>query len=101
MGPAARGIQEYRPLASSAVVEQVNLLAGHDVTAFTRRGAEPSTAGTIGIKMQFAILAKVLFLVIGRDNTSVGGKARVELRAAFQDGVDMVASHGEANHHSI
>ena len=31
----------------------------------------------------------------------MGGKARVELRAAFQDGVDMVTSHGEANHQAI
>ena len=78
-------------LASSAVVEQVNALAGLDVTAFIPRGAEPGTAGTIDIEKKVAILAKVLLLVIGRDITSVGGKARVEkLRAAFQDGVDMV-----------
>ena len=72
-------------------MEQVKALAGLDVTAFIPRGAEPGTAGTIDIEKKVAILAKVLLLVIGRDITSVGGKARVEkLRAAFQDGVDMV-----------
>ena len=65
------------------------------------RGAEPGTAGTIDIEKQFAILAKVLLVVIGRDITVLGGKARVELRAAFQDGVDMVISHGEAHHQAI
>ena len=64
--------------------------------------AEPGTAGTIDIEKQFAIVAKVLLPVIGRDITSVGGKARVEkLRAAIQDGVDLVTSHGEANHQAI
>ena len=81
--------------------KQVNLISGHDVTAFMPRGAETGAAGTIDIEKQFATMAKVLLLVIGRDNTSVGGKARVELRAAFQDGVDMVTSHGEANHQAI
>ena len=52
-------------------------------------------AGAIDIEKQFAILAKVFLLVIGRDITSVGEKARVELRAAFQDGVDMVTSHAK------
>ena len=63
-------------------MEEVNLFSGLDVTAFMPRGAEPGTAGTIDIEKQSAILAKVWFLVIGRDITSVGGKARVELRAA-------------------
>ena len=93
-----QGAFKNTALASSAVVEQINALAGHDVTACMPGGAEPGTAGTIDIEKQFAILAKMLLLVIGRDITSVGGKARVELRAAFQDGVDMVTSHGEANH---
>ena len=80
-------------LASSAVVEQVNALAGLDVTAFIPRGAEQGTAGTIDIEKQIAILANVLLRVIGRDIPLVGGKARVEkLRAAFQDTVDMVTS---------
>ena len=101
-----QGVFKNIALASSAVMEQINSLAGHDVTAFMPRGAEPGTAGTIAIEKQFAILAKVLLLVIGRDITSVGGKARVELRtaflrAAFQDGVDMVTSYGEANHQAI
>ena len=47
-------------------------------------------------------MAKVLLLVIGRDINLVGGKARTEkLRPAFQDDVDMVTSHGEANHQAI
>ena len=92
-----QGVLKHTALASSAVVEQVNPLAGHGVTAFMPRGMEPGTAGTIDIEKQFAILPKVLLLVIGRNITLVGGKARVELRAAFQDGVDMVTSHGEAN----
>ena len=70
-------------LTSSAVVEQVNPLAGHDVTAFIPCGGKPGTAGTIDIDKPLAILAKVLLLVIGRNITSVGGKARVELRAVF------------------
>ena len=61
-------------LASSAVVEQVNALAGLDITAFIPRGAEPGTDGTIEIKKQLVILAKVLLLVIQRDITSVGEK---------------------------
>ena len=89
-------------LASPAVVEQLSALAGLDVTAFVPQGAEPSTAGTIAIEKRFAILVKVLILVIGRDVTSVGGKARVEkLCAAFEDGVEMVTSHGDANHQAI
>ena len=97
-----QGVFKNTALASSAVVEQVNVSAGLDVTAFIPRGAEPGTAGTIDIEKQLAILAKVLLLVIGRDITSVGEEARVEkLRAAFQDGVDMVTSHGEANHQAI
>ena len=96
-----QGVFKNTTLASSAAVEQVNPLAGHAVTAFMLRGAELGTAGTIDIEKQLAILVKVLFLVIGRNITSVGGKARVELRAAFQDGVDMVTSHGEANHQAI
>ena len=43
----------------------------------------------------------MLFLVIGGDITSVRGKTQVELRAAFQDGVNMVTSHGKANHQAI
>ena len=67
-----------------------------------RGGAEPSTAGTITIEKQFAILGKVLIFVIGRDVTSVGGEARVEkLHAEFEDGVEMVTSHGEANYQAI
>ena len=96
-----QGVFKNNPLASSAVVEQVNPLAGHDVTAFMPRGAEPGTAGTINIENQFAILTKVLLLVIGRDITFGGGKGAVELRAAFQDGVDMVISHGEVNHQAF
>ena len=97
-----QGIVKNTALASSAVVEQVNPLAGHDVTAFMPRGAEPGTAGTIDIEKQLAILAKVSLFVIGRDITSVGGKVRVEkLRAAFPDGVDMVTLLGEANHQAI
>ena len=85
-------------LALSAVVEQLNLLAGLDATPFIPRGAEAGTAGTIDIAKLVAILAKVLVLVIGRDTTSLGRKARVEkLRAEFQDGVYMVTSHGETN----
>ena len=96
-----QGIFKNTALASSAVVEQVKPLARHNVTAFMPRGVEPGTAGTIDIEKQFVILAKVPLVVIGRDSTSVGGKARVELCAAFQDGVDMVTSHGEANHQAI
>ena len=97
-----QGVFKNTVLASSAVVEQVNALAGLDFTAFIPRGAETGAAGTIDIKKQVAILAKVLLLVIGRDIASVGGKARLEmLRAAFQDGVVMVTSHGEANHQAI
>ena len=97
-----QGVFQNTALVSSAVVEEVNALAGHDVTAFMPRGAEPGTAGTTDIEKQFATLARVLLLGIGRDITSVGGKARVEkLRTAFQDGVDMVTSHGEANHQAI
>ena len=70
-----QGVFKNTALASFAVVEQVNPLAEHDVTAFMPRGAERGTAGTIDIKNQFAILAKVLLLVIRRDTTSVGGKA--------------------------
>ena len=89
-------------LASSAVVEQADALAGLDVTSFIPRGAEQGTAGTIDIEKQFAILANVLFFVIGQDITLVGGKARVESqRAAYQDSVDMVTSRGEANHQAI
>ena len=69
-----QGVFKNTALAFSAVVEQVNLLAGHDVIAFMPRGAEPGTAGTIDIEKQFAILARVLLLVIGWDITSVGGK---------------------------
>ena len=97
-----QGVFTNTALVSFAVVEQVNPLAGHDVTAFMPRGAEPGTAGSIDIEKQFPIVAKVLLLVIGRDITSAGGKARVEkLRVAFQDSVDMVTSHGEANHQEI
>ena len=89
-------------LASAPGVDQVDALAGRDVTALIPRGAESGTADTIDIEKQLAILAKVLLLVIGRDINLVGGKARVEkLRATFQDGVDMVTSHGEANHQAI
>ena len=92
----------FKNTALAAVVERVDALAGLDVTTFIPRGAEPGTAGTIVIEKQVAVLAKVLPPVIGRDITSVGVKARVEkLRAAFQDGVDMVTSHGEANHQAI
>ena len=96
-----QGVLKNTALASSAVVEQVNPLAGHGVTAFMPRGAGPGTAGTIDIEKQFAILEKVLFFVIRRDISSVGGKAWVELRAAFQDSVNMVTSHGEANRQAI
>ena len=96
-----QGVLKNTALAS-AVVEQVNALAGLDATALIPRGAESGTAGTIDIKKQFAILASVLLLAIGRDINLLGGKARVEkLRAAFKDDVDMVTSHGEANHQAI
>ena len=97
-----QGVFKNTALASPAVVEQLNARAGLDVTAFMPRGTEPSTAGTIAVEKQFAILVKVLILVIGRDVISVRGKARVEkLRAAFEDDVEMVTSHGEANHQAI
>ena len=60
-----QGVFTNTALASFAVVEQVNPLAGHDVTAFMPLGAEPGTAGTIDIEKKFAILAKVLLLVNG------------------------------------
>ena len=83
-------------LASAAVVEQANALAGLDVIAFIPLGAESGTAVTIDVKKQFAILAKVLLPVIGRDIKLLRGTARVEeLRAAFHDDVDMVTPHGE------
>lgn len=67
-----------------------------------RVGQNRGTAVTIAIEEQFTILAKVLILVIGRDNTSVGGNTLVEkLRVAVQDGVDMATSHGEANHQAL
>ena len=72
-----QGVFKNTALASSAEAEQVNALAGLDVTAFVPRGAEPGTAGTIDIEKRFEILAKVLLLVIGRDNNLVGEKARV------------------------
>ena len=97
-----QGVFKNTALASSAVVEPVHAVAGLDITAIIPRGAESGTAGTIDIEKQFAILAKVVLLVIERDINLVGGKARVEkLRAAFQDVVDMVTSHGEANHQAI
>ena len=97
-----QGVFKNTALASSAVVEQVNDSAGLDVTAFMPRGAEPGTADSIDTKTQFAVLKKMFLLVIARDITSVWGNARVEkLRAAFQDGVDMVTSHGEVNHQAI
>lgn len=68
-----QGVFTNTALAPSAVVEQFNALAGLDVTAFTPRAAEPGTAGTIDTEKNFAILAKVLLLVIGRDITSIGG----------------------------
>ena len=93
---------ENTALAFSAVVEQVNPLAGFDVTVFIPGGAESGPAGTIDIEKQFAILPKVLLPVIGRDIASVGENARVEnIRAALQDSVDQVISHGEANHQAI
>ena len=67
-----RGVFKNTALAFAAVVEQVNALAGRDVTAFILRRAEPGTAGTIDVEKQFAILAKVLLLVIGRDINLVG-----------------------------
>ena len=83
-------------------MEQLNTVAGLDITAFMPRGAEPGTASTMGIEEQVAILAKGLLVVIGRGITSLARKARVEkLPAAFQDTVDMVTSHGEANHQAI
>ena len=91
-----QGVFKTTALVSSAIVEQLNALAGLDLPAFMPRGAEAGTAGTINIEKQIAILAKVVLLVTGRDITSVAGKARVKkLRAAFQDVVDMVTSHGE------
>ena len=71
-----QGVFKNTALAFSAEVQQVNPLAGHDVSAFMPRRAEPEPAGIIDIEKQFAILAKVLLLVIGWDITSVGGKAR-------------------------
>ena len=99
---SCKKVFENTALASSVVVEQVNPLAGFDVTVFIPGGAESGPAGTINIEKQFAILPKVLLPVIGRDIASVGEKARVKnLRAALQDSVDMVISHGEANHQAI
>ena len=93
---------KHSALASAAVVKQLNSLAGLDVTDFIPREAEPGTTGTIDIEKQLAILAKALLLIMGRDITSVGGKARVEkIRAAFAEEVEMVASHAEANHQAI
>ena len=37
-------------VSSSAVVEQVNALAGFDITTLSPRGVEPGTAGTIDIE---------------------------------------------------
>ena len=72
-----QGAFKNTALASSAEAEQINALAGLDVTAYIPRGAEPGTAGTIDIEKRFAMFAKVLLLVIGRDINLVGGKARV------------------------
>ena len=96
------GVLKYTALASSAVVEQLEAVAGLDITAFMPCGAEPGTASTIEIEKQFAILAKLLLLVFGREFTLGGGKAWVEkLREAFLDGVKLITSHGEANHQAI
>ena len=92
-----QGVVKNTAQASSAVVEQLNASAGLDVTAFMPRGAEPGTAGTIDIESTSPFWRRCCFSLSGEDITSVGGKARVEnLRAAFQDGVDMVTSHSEA-----
>ena len=83
-------------------MEQLNALAGLDVAAFMPCGAEPGTASAVGIEKQFAILADVLLLVIGRDMASLGERRGGEkLPLAFQVGIDMGMTHGKDNHHAI
>ena len=50
-----QGVFENTALASSAVVEQVNPLAGLDITAFISAWAKPGTAGIIDIEKQIHI----------------------------------------------
>lgn len=85
-------------LASSAVVEQLNALPGLDVTSFLLNGVKPGDDGTIDIEKQFVILATVMLLIMGRHITSVRGRTRAEeLPTAFQESVDKMTSHAEAN----
>ena len=88
-----QGLFKNTALASSAIVEQVKTLAGLDVTALIRRGT--------GHCWHHRHRKAVHHSGEGVASRHRAGHYFGGGKAAFQDGIDMVTSHGEANHQAI